>query len=30
VVLRGYCHRPGFRRIGFGECRGTVRPASPY
>ena len=24
VVLRGYCERPGLRRIGFGECRGTV------
>jgi fumarylacetoacetase len=27
VVLRGYCERPGARRIGFGECRGTVLPA---
>ena len=27
VVLRGYCTRDGFRRIGFGECRGTVTPA---
>jgi fumarylacetoacetase len=24
VILRGYCQRAGFRRIGFGECRGTV------
>ena len=24
VVLRGYCHRPGLPRIGFGECRGRV------
>jgi fumarylacetoacetase len=24
VILRGYCEAPGFRRIGFGECRGTV------
>ena len=24
VILRGACERPGFRRIGFGECRGTV------
>jgi fumarylacetoacetase len=24
VTLRGYCEREGFRRIGFGECRGTV------
>jgi fumarylacetoacetase len=28
VSLRGYCERPGFRRIGFGECRGTVLAAS--
>jgi fumarylacetoacetase len=27
VVLRGYSERPGFRRIGFGECTGTVLPA---
>jgi len=27
VILRGYCQREGFRRIGFGECRGTVAPA---
>ncbi len=24
VVLRGYCEREGWRRIGFGECRGVV------
>jgi fumarylacetoacetase len=24
VVMRGYCQREGFARIGFGECRGTV------
>ena len=24
VILRGYCEREGFRRIGFGECRGTI------
>ena len=24
VILRGACERTGFRRIGFGECRGTV------
>jgi fumarylacetoacetase len=24
VILRGYCQRDGFTRIGFGECRGTV------
>ena len=27
VILRGYCQQEGFRRIGFGECRGTVLPA---
>jgi fumarylacetoacetase len=26
VILRGYCQREGFKRIGFGECRGTVLP----
>jgi fumarylacetoacetase len=24
VIMRGVCERAGFRRIGFGECRGTV------
>lgn len=27
VILKGYCRREGWRRIGFGECRGTVLPA---
>ena len=27
VVFRGWCEKPGARRIGFGECRGTVLPA---
>ncbi|WKL14212.1 fumarylacetoacetase [Comamonas testosteroni] len=27
VVLRAYCEGAGARRIGFGECRGTVLPA---
>jgi fumarylacetoacetase len=27
VILRGYCERKGFRRIGFGECRGVILPA---
>ena len=26
VILRGYCAQGGFRRIGFGECSGTVIP----
>ncbi|MFN8667706.1 MAG: fumarylacetoacetase [Gemmatimonadaceae bacterium] len=27
VILRGSCERPGYARIGLGECRGVVRPA---
>jgi len=27
VVLRGYCERAGYRRIGFGDCTGTIAPA---
>jgi fumarylacetoacetase len=27
VTFRGYCERDGFRRIGFGECRGRIVPA---
>jgi fumarylacetoacetase len=27
VILRGYCEAPGFRRIGLGECHGTILPA---
>jgi fumarylacetoacetase len=27
VILRGWCEREGYRRIGFGECRGIVAPA---
>jgi fumarylacetoacetase len=27
VTLRAFCERPGFRRIGFGDCAGTVLPA---
>jgi fumarylacetoacetase len=26
IVLRAHCEREGYRRIGFGECRGTVLP----
>ena len=29
VTLRGYCERPGRRRIGFGDCTATVRRARP-
>ncbi|NOT64126.1 MAG: fumarylacetoacetase [Acidobacteria bacterium] len=28
IILRGWCEREGFRRIGFGECRGTILPAA--
>ncbi|MGC8711046.1 MAG: fumarylacetoacetase [Leptodesmis sp.] len=24
VIMRGYCEKPGFARIGFGECRGVI------
>jgi fumarylacetoacetase len=27
IIIKGYCEREGFRRIGFGECRGMVLPA---
>ncbi len=27
VILRGVCEAAGARRIGFGDCRGTVLPA---
>jgi fumarylacetoacetase len=27
IIMRGYCEREGFRRIGFGECRGMILPA---
>ncbi|RPJ63557.1 MAG: fumarylacetoacetase [Acidobacteria bacterium] len=29
IILRGWCERPGAKRIGFGECRGVVLPAAP-
>jgi fumarylacetoacetase len=28
VILRGRCERPGARRIGFGDCAGTIEPAN--
>ena len=28
VIFRGYCEREGHPRIGFGECRGVILPAS--
>ncbi len=27
VIIRGFCEREGYRRIGFGECRGVIEPA---
>jgi fumarylacetoacetase len=27
IFLRAFCERDGYRRIGLGECRGTVLPA---
>lgn len=29
VILRGWCEKPGAKRIGFGEAVGTVLPARP-
>jgi fumarylacetoacetase len=28
VIFRGHCEKPGFARIGFGECRAAVLPAA--
>jgi fumarylacetoacetase len=28
VILRGFCEREGFRRIGLGNCRGLILPAA--
>jgi fumarylacetoacetase len=27
VIMKGFCEREGFRRIGLGECRGRILPA---
>lgn len=27
IIMKAYCERNGFRRIGFGECRGIIEPA---
>jgi fumarylacetoacetase len=27
IIMRGYCEREGYRKIGFGECRGRILPA---
>lgn len=26
VIMRGWCERDGYRRIGFGTCRGIIQP----
>jgi len=28
IIMKAYCEREGYRRIGFGECRGIIEPAS--
>ena len=28
VILRGFCERAGYRRIGLGSCRGNILPAA--
>jgi fumarylacetoacetase len=28
IIMKGFCEREGFRRIGFGECRGKIIPAN--
>jgi len=28
VIMRAWCERPGYARIGFGACSGTVLPAA--
>jgi fumarylacetoacetase len=30
VIMRAFCERDGFRRIGFGECSGIIEPAPKY
>jgi fumarylacetoacetase len=27
ITLRAFCERPGYHRIGFGDCRGIILPA---
>jgi fumarylacetoacetase len=27
IIMKGFCEREGFRRIGFGECRGLILPS---
>src|SRR5207244_3497993 len=30
IIMKGYCEREGFRRMGFGECRGRILPADGF
>jgi fumarylacetoacetase len=27
IIMKGFCEKEGFRKIGFGECRGIILPA---
>jgi len=27
VILRGWCEKPGYARIGFGQSKATILPA---
>jgi fumarylacetoacetase len=27
VIMKAYCQREGYRKVGFGECRGVIVPA---
>jgi fumarylacetoacetase len=27
VIMRAFCERPGYARVGFGECAGVITPA---
>ncbi|MCJ9713406.1 fumarylacetoacetate hydrolase family protein, partial [Bordetella hinzii] len=29
IIIRAECIKPGYPRIGFGQCVGTVAPARP-
>jgi len=28
IIFRGHCAKPGFARLGFGECRAVIAPAA--
>lgn len=30
IIMEGWCEREGVRRVGFGQCSGTVQPAIPF